>query len=101
MTVWISRHQQVQKDNELGKYDDARAGVIGSDASTKESTAECFRTVDASLDKALTHETNEFKQSAGDGLDAMTGLTVGAAVLAVLGAAGAVLGIGRRLSEYR
>jgi hypothetical protein len=31
----------------------------------------------------------------------MTGLTVGAAVLAVLGAAGAVLGIGRRLSEYR
>jgi hypothetical protein len=31
----------------------------------------------------------------------MTGLTAGSAALAVLGAAGAVLGIGRRLSEYR
>ena len=31
----------------------------------------------------------------------MNGLVVGAAVLAVLAAAGAVLGIGRRLSEYR
>jgi hypothetical protein len=31
----------------------------------------------------------------------MTGLPVGAAVLAILGASGAVLGIGRRLSEYR
>ena len=101
MKTWISRHAQVQKYNELGNYDDARAGVIGTADSTKESTAECFTAVDDSLDKALTHETDEFKRSAGDGLDAMTGLTVGAAVLAVLGAAGAVLGIGRRLSEYR
>ena len=101
MNTWISRHTQVQRDNELGKYDDARAGVIGTADSTKDSTAECFKAVDDSLDKALTHETDEFKRSAGDGLDAMTGLTVGAAVLAVLGAAGAVLGIGRRLSEYR
>jgi hypothetical protein len=31
----------------------------------------------------------------------MTGLPIGAAVLGVLGAAGAVAGIGRRLSEYR
>jgi hypothetical protein len=31
----------------------------------------------------------------------MTGLPLGAGVLAVLGTSGAVFGIGRRLSEYR
>ena len=97
MKVWISRHAKVSENNELGKYDDAREGVIGA----KDATAECFNSVDASLNSALIQETKEFQQSAGDGLDAMTGLTVGAAVLAALGAAGAVLGIGRRLSEYR
>lgn len=97
MTVWISRHKKVSASNNAGDYQAARDGVIG----TGDATAECFKSVDASLDKALDHETKEFQRSAGDGLDAMTGLTVGAAVLAVLGAAGAVLGIGRRLSEYR
>ncbi|MCX5234256.1 hypothetical protein OG824_03275 [Streptomyces prunicolor] len=97
MLVWKSRHGQVSKDNNDGDYQAARQGVIGDG----KSTAECFTSVDDSLNLALKHETEEFKQSAGDGLDAMTGLTVGAAVLAALGAAGAVLGIGRRLSEYR
>ncbi|WP_406126424.1 hypothetical protein [Streptomyces sp. NBC_00989] len=97
MTVWIARHKKVSEYNELGRYDEARNGVIGK----KDATGECFKAVDDSLNKALTQETKEFRQSASDGLDAMTGLTVGAAVLAVLGAAGAVLGIGRRLSEYR
>ncbi|WP_329249956.1 hypothetical protein OG223_19335 [Streptomyces sp. NBC_01478] len=97
MQTWKSRHDQVSDDNNDGNYQAARQGVIGDG----ESTAECFTSVDDSLDLALQHEAKEFRQSAGDGLDAMTGLTVGAAVLAVLGAAGAVLGIGRRLSEYR
>jgi hypothetical protein len=97
MKVWISRHAKVSDDNDAGLYQQARDGVIGKSGAT----GECFNAVDSSLESALTHETNEFRQSAGDGLDAMTGLTVGAAVLAVLGAAGAVLGIGRRLSEYR
>ncbi|MDV9177260.1 hypothetical protein R6V09_44940, partial [Streptomyces sp. W16] len=97
MTVWIARHKKVSDYNNAGDYQKARDGVIGKDGAT----AECFKSVDASLETALTHETEEFQRSAGDGLDAMTGLTVGAAVLAVLGAAGAVLGVGRRLSEYR
>ncbi|MFJ9242432.1 hypothetical protein [Streptomyces sp. NPDC101776] len=97
MTVWISRHKEVSKANDEGNYQKARSGVIGDD----KSTAECFTSVDSSLNLALKQETKEFQRSAGDGLDAMTGLTVGAAVLAALGAAGAVLGIGRRLSEYR
>ncbi|MFG2373697.1 hypothetical protein ACGFY9_19760 [Streptomyces sp. NPDC048504] len=97
MQVWKSRHDKVSEANNAGDYQAARSGVIGDD----KSTGECFTSVDDSLNLALKHETEEFKQSAGDGLDAMTGLTAGAAVLALLGAAGAVLGIGRRLSEYR
>ena len=84
--------------NDKGEYQQARDKVIGVG---KDPTGECFDNVDAALEKALTHEQTEFQQAAGDGLDAMTGLPYGAAVLAVLGAAGAVLGIGRRLSEYR
>ncbi|MET7679963.1 hypothetical protein [Streptomyces sp. NPDC005423] len=97
MKVWISRHGSASNANEEGLYQEARDDVIGKD----KSTGECFDAVDASLESALTHETDEFQQAAGDGRSAMTGLTAGSAALALLGAAGAVLGIGRRLSEYR
>jgi hypothetical protein len=97
MTEWKKRHTAARAADENGNYADALARVIGA----KGATGECFDSVDANLARALDHETAEFEQAAGDGLGAMTGLPVGAAVLAVLGAAGAVLGIGRRLSEYR
>ncbi|MEU1477328.1 hypothetical protein ACFYZ8_01930 [Streptomyces sp. NPDC001668] len=97
MTVWKQRHKAAREQDDDGNYKEALARVIGD----KDATRECFDSVDANLDHALDHEEKEFARSAGDGLDAMTGLSAGAAVLAVLGAAGAVLGIGRRLSEYR
>lgn len=100
MKVWKSRHKAASKANEDGEYQDALELVIGGDPKNPP-TGECFDGVDKNLAIALTHEENEFKQAAGDGLDAMTGLPVGAAILAVLAAAGALLGIGRRLSEYR
>lgn len=99
MQAWKDRHKLASSLNDKGEYQQARDRVIG--ASKETSTSVCFDNVDTSLAKALTHETQEFRSAAGDGLDAMTGLVAGAAVLAVLGAAGAVLGIGRRLSEYR
>ncbi|MEU0072406.1 hypothetical protein ABZ027_23080 [Streptomyces sp. NPDC006332] len=97
MAEWKKRHTAARANDENGNYAAALAGVIGAQGAT----GECFDSVDANLAKAIDHETAQFEQAAGDGLDAMTGLSVGAAVLAVLGAAGAVLGIGRRLSEYR
>ncbi|MER6672973.1 hypothetical protein [Streptomyces sp. NPDC000983] len=97
MTEWRKRHAAARAEDENGEYQQALDRVIGA----KGTTGECFDSVDANLAKALEHETTEFKSAAGGGLDAMTGLSTGAAVLAVLGAAGAVLGIGRRLSEYR
>jgi hypothetical protein len=99
MQAWKDRHGQAGSLNDKGEYKQARDRVIG--ASKDISTSVCFDNVDRSLTEALKHETQEFRSAAGDGLDAMTGLVAGSAVLAVLGAAGAVLGIGRRLSEYR
>ncbi|ELS53251.1 hypothetical protein [Streptomyces viridochromogenes] len=98
MKVWKDRHGLARADNERGNYQAARDRVIGA---AKEPTSVCFDNVDKALATALTHEQNEFRQAAGDGRDSLAGLPTGAAVLAVLGAAGAVLGIGRRLSEYR
>lgn len=97
MTEWKKRHATAREEDENGNYQQALAKVIGAEGAT----GECFDSVDDNLAKALTHEQDEFRKAAGDGLDAMGGLPLGAAVLAVLGAAGAVLGIGRRLSEYR
>ncbi|MFF9326398.1 hypothetical protein ACF1AY_17025 [Streptomyces sp. NPDC014776] len=97
MAEWNRRHDAARGQDEAGEYQKALDGVIGA----KGATGECFDSVDAHLATALAHEEKEFRQAAGDGLDALGGLAWGAAVLAVLGAAAAVLGIGRRLSEYR
>ncbi|MFH8799497.1 hypothetical protein ACH4F6_07860 [Streptomyces sp. NPDC017936] len=97
MAEWRKRHTAARAQDDNGNYERALALVIGD----KGATGECFDSVDANLASALNHEQGEFRRAAGDGRDAMGGLPLGAAVLAVLGAAGAVLGIGRRLSEYR
>ncbi|GHA63685.1 hypothetical protein GCM10010372_74530 [Streptomyces tauricus] len=99
MKVWKERHAEARTQDTLGNYQGALDKVIGSKADKP--TGECFDSVETNLKAAITHERAEFEQAAGDGRGAMNGLVVGAAVLAVLAAAGAVLGIGRRLSEYR
>ncbi|MGZ3099175.1 hypothetical protein [Streptomyces sp. H72] len=97
MAEWRKRHASAREQDENGNYQQALDLVIGG----KGATAECFDGVDDSLDTALGHEEAEFVRAAGDGLDAMRPLPVAAGVLAAVGVAGALLGIGRRLSEYR
>ncbi|MFJ5773423.1 hypothetical protein [Streptomyces sp. NPDC093094] len=99
MKEWRTRHEEARDADDAGDYQTALDRIIG--AAADKPTGECFDAVDHNLDVALRHEQREFRQAADGGRAAMTGLTVGAAVLAVLGAAGALLGIGRRLSEYR
>ncbi|MFF8815045.1 hypothetical protein [Streptomyces pactum] len=94
---WQSRHTAALSLSDRGDYDAALNGVIGRTGSTDES----FARADRALDEARGHEQREFEEAARGARDAFTGLVVGAGVLAVLGALGAVLGIGRRLSEYR
>ncbi|MEU1311754.1 hypothetical protein ABZ419_23075 [Streptomyces cinnamoneus] len=94
---WQQRHRDARASDDSGYYERALPKVIGE----KDSTGESFDRVDTGLSRALTHEQDEFRRAADDGRGALAGLAVGAVVLVVLGAAGAVLGIGRRLAEYR
>ncbi|WP_407564963.1 hypothetical protein [Streptomyces sp. 184] len=96
---WRKMHGEAQDKNVAGDYEAAKDMVLGGDE--EESTSEFFDAVDDSLKVALDHERQEFTSAAEDGRGALSGLWIGGAVLGVLGAAGAVFGIGRRLSEYR
>ncbi|MFI6103010.1 hypothetical protein [Streptomyces sp. NPDC051310] len=94
---WRERHAAARATDDAGDYEGALAGVIGDEGSTGRS----FDEVDAALKQALDHEQGEFTRAAEDGRGALAGLPAGAAALAVLGAVGAIMGINRRLSEYR
>ncbi|WP_443080595.1 hypothetical protein [Streptomyces sp. PTD5-9] len=97
VSEWRERHRAARATDDGGDYDGALKQIIGPGKSTGES----FDRVDDALARALAHEQDQFTAAAGDGLGALARLPVGAAVLAVLGAAAAVVGIGRRLAEYR
>ncbi|WUW18924.1 hypothetical protein OG707_12250 [Streptomyces sp. NBC_01465] len=98
--IWQGRHSNARKTDDNGDYEGALEAVIGT-KDPKKSTGACFDQVDAAIQQAIDHEQQQFTTAAQDGRDALNGLPIGAAVLAVLGAAGAAIGISRRLSEYR
>ncbi|GHB40325.1 hypothetical protein GCM10010347_07380 [Streptomyces cirratus] len=97
---WKRRHAAARETDMRGDYELALPQVIG-DKDHKDSSGASFDTVDASLEQAVAHEQEQFTQAARGGLGALGGLVTGSAALAVIGAAAALLGIGRRLSEYR
>ncbi|MFG3407224.1 hypothetical protein [Streptomyces sp. NPDC048142] len=94
---WRARHREARATDDRGDYEGALKQIIGTD----ESTGQSFQQVDTALEKALAHEQGEFTAAAEDGRGALRGLPTGAAALAVLGAAAVIVGVNRRLSEYR
>ncbi|WP_329278847.1 hypothetical protein [Streptomyces sp. NBC_00691] len=94
---WKQRHKDARAKDDAGDFEGALGRIVGP----ADSTGQSFDQVDTALDRALAHEQTEFTRSAGDARDALTALPLGALALGILGAAGAVLGINRRLSEYR
>ncbi|MEU4092974.1 hypothetical protein [Streptomyces sp. NPDC026673] len=103
--AWWGLHGEAREKDDAGNYLDAVAQTIGGVYESGERpelyTGFCFDEVDKNLEQAVGHEQREFEEAAADGRGALDGLVLGAALLAVLAAVGAVLGIGRRLSEYR
>lgn len=97
VSTWQDRHRKARTTDDRGDYDSALQQVIGPEGSTGES----FERVDDALERALAHEQDEFDTAAQDGRGALGGLPFGAAALAVLGAVAVIVGVNRRLSEYR
>ncbi|MFG3258063.1 hypothetical protein [Streptomyces sp. NPDC048172] len=94
---WKKRHAKARDLDDNGGYEASVDKVIGA----KDSTGQSFDEVDRSLEAASVHEQKQFEEAADGGRGWFGGLTIGALVLALAGAATAVWGIGRRLSEYR
>lgn len=103
--TWRARHAAERDSDNNGDYATAVAEVIGGkDAGghdVTETTGQCFDLVDQKLEEAVTVEQAEFRKAADSGHGALSLLPFGSGLLAVLAAAGAVFGVGRRLSEYR
>jgi hypothetical protein len=97
VSEWQSRHRTARTADDSGDYEGARTQIIGP----KNSTGESFERVDDALELAITHEQDEFTRAAKDGRGALGGLPTGAAALAALAALAAIVGVNRRLSEYR
>ncbi|MFI6641721.1 hypothetical protein [Streptomyces sp. NPDC050504] len=97
VTRWQALHTDARATDDAGNYEGALKLVTGAE----QSTGSAFSKVDKALADAIAHEQQEFTRAAEDGRGAFDGLSIGAAILAVLGAVGTVLGINRRLSEYR
>ncbi|MCF3964746.1 hypothetical protein L1885_24460 [Streptomyces fuscigenes] len=97
VATWKSRHRTGSAAGADGRFQDAREALDGPGKTSEQA----FQQVDDRIAKAIAHEQDEFTSAARDGRGALDLVWLGAVVLAVLGAVGAILGVGRRLSEYR
>ncbi|MEU6012565.1 hypothetical protein ABZ826_00470 [Streptomyces sp. NPDC047515] len=97
VSEWQGRHRTARTTDDSGDYEGALKQITGP----KDSTGESFNRVDEALKQALAHEQGEFSRAAENGRAALGGLPAGAAALAALGALAAIVGVNRRLSEYR
>ncbi|MER5865307.1 hypothetical protein [Kitasatospora sp. NPDC002040] len=94
--AWSARHKAAEEGDNYAAALQAVVGPEGTDTS-----AAVFAAMDEQLGKAAAAELAAFEDSA-QGVDGgLTGLAVGAGVLALLAAAGVTVGLGRRLAEYR
>ncbi|MFC1429453.1 hypothetical protein ACEZDB_02120 [Streptacidiphilus sp. N1-3] len=97
-TTWQQRHDTAKTANDSGDYTKAVDTTIGS---TPNTTSAAFSQLDAQLNSAIDRERANFHTLAGNGRDDTALLAEGAGVLALVAAAGALLGINRRAAEYR
>jgi hypothetical protein len=96
---WLAAHKKIRQLDDGGSYQEAVSLAISSAA--KDSAAAMFTKLDDNLLKALRDARQKFAEETSGASKAMTGLTPGVGVLALLAAAGVTMGIRDRLQEYR
>ncbi|MDN5861700.1 MAG: hypothetical protein L0H84_24125, partial [Pseudonocardia sp.] len=95
---WQAAHETVRSLDDSGNYLEAVASAVGAGP---DSSGSAFDRLDAALAEAVAAERAAFADAADRANGALTGLAGGPAVLALVAAAGAVAGLGRRIGEYR
>jgi hypothetical protein len=95
---WRSVHEQIRGEDDNGNYARAVDLTIGPD---ENGAAARFDQVDSGLQEAFALTQQRFTDEISQASNAVTGTVLGVIVLAVLMAAGAVVGIWQRLKEYR
>lgn len=96
--TWKQRHDAASAKNDDGDYQAALDATVGSGA---DSAQQAYQALDAKLAQAADVERADFLSAARNGRDATGTVVFAAGALALLAAAGVLLGIGRRLAEYR
>jgi hypothetical protein len=95
---WWTAHRHVRELDDGGQYLQAVASVTGADPTSSNAA---FERLDAVMDKAIVAERGTFTVEDSRAGSALTGLAVGPAALTLLAAAAVIVGIGRRVEEYR
>lgn len=96
---WLVAHKKIRQLDDGGSYQEAVALAISPDEKTSAATK--FAQLDDNLLKALRDARQKFAEETRGASNAMTGLTPGVGVLALVAAAGVTMGIRDRLQEYR
>jgi hypothetical protein len=95
---WKSAHRRLRELDDGGLYREAVASATGADPA---GSGAAFDRLGAVLGETIDAERAAFRAEADAATGAVTGLAAGPAVLALLAAAAAAVGIGRRVEEYR
>lgn len=96
---WLTTHGEVRESDDGGKYEEAVELAI--DSRRAGSSASEFRSLDDHLGMAISGGRQHFVDETVGGARALTLLTTGWALLALVAVAGVVSGIRQRLREYR
>lgn len=97
-TAWGDAHLEVRRLDDDGQYPQAVASVVGHGPGT---SGGAFDTLDAALAEAIGDERAASAVDVGAADDALAALAWASGVLALLAAGAVVVGIGRRVGEYR
>lgn len=95
---WRAAHQRVRELDDGGRYPEAVASVVTTEPG---GSGAAFERLDAALADAIGAERAGYADDADATAGALTGLSGGPALLALLAAAAVTAGLGRRIGEYR